>query len=218
MKTLIKKDIYLMGYYNVFIIIASMIGGFMTMVNKEYYLAQGGSLWFGIILIFLYFNSLTMEDYKTKEVILKSLPIDGKDIILSRYISMFIYTVLVFGIIFFSPYIYIFLYDIGFAVSPMPIWGLLFNIIFTMGFISIVVPVQYLNKNTSKRLNMILSFILVISPFIIKGIGDFNIIRLFKYIGNISFGIKPIIFIGLGILLYFISFEISAKLYKNIDR
>lgn len=217
MKTLIKKDIYLMGFYNVFIIMTSLIGGFMTMVNKEYYSAQVGSLWLGIILIYLYFNSLTREDYKTKDVILKSLPIDRKNIILSRYISMFIYTAFVFGIIFFSPYIYIFLYDIGFEVSPMPISGLVFNIIFAMGFISIVVPVQYLSRNTSKKLNIILSFILAISPIIIKGIGDFKIIRLFKYIGDISFGIEPIIFILSGMGIYFISFKTSEKLYKSIE-
>ncbi len=217
MKTLIKKDIYITGPYNIFMIIGSLFIGFMTMVNREYYLAQGGSLWGGIILIYLYFNSLTMEDYKTKDLILKSLPIDRRDIILSRYISMLIYTIFVFGIIFFSPYTYIFLYDIGFAVSPMPIWGLIFNIICAMGITSIVIPVQYLSRSISKRLNITLSILLVISPFIIKGIGDFSIIRLFKYIGNISFGIKPIIFILLSIGLYFISFKISESLYQNIE-
>lgn len=215
MKTLVRKDIQLMGFNNILIIMLGTLYGFMIILSNEADLTQSGSLLSGILLISIPLSSIIREERKTKDIVLKSLPIDISNIVLSRYITIFIYILFIFGITFLSSFIFSFSYDIPVIGKMISISDLLFNIIIIMIFISIILPFQYLKRKTSSIINIIIYFILIIIPIIIsKTNSNITMEKIFKYIGNIRFIVNPIIFILLGIGIYFLSFQISTKIYK----
>ena len=84
-----------MKSYNILIIMMGVLFGFMNVQTNEVDVAQAGSLFSGILLISIPLNNLIREESKTKDNILRSLPIDGRDIVLSRYITMFIYIIII---------------------------------------------------------------------------------------------------------------------------
>lgn len=219
MKTLVKKDIYLMKSYNILIIMMGTLLGFMNVQGNGTDVTQAGSLFSGILLITIPLSNLTKEEGKTKDIILKSLPIDRRAIVLSRYITMFIYIIFIFGITFISSYIFSFSYNPMVVGKPISLCGLLFNIIIVTIFIAIVLPVQYLKIRISSIINIIIYLSLVIIPFIISKINsNFVFAEVFTRIANRGFQISLIIYIPLGITLYYLSFLVSTKLYKSIDR
>ena len=218
-KTLVKKDISLNIFINIAVILGGLLLGFVITLFNEIGFSQIISLWFGVILIFYPLGALTTEDKKTKDIILRSLPIDRRHIVLSRYITMLIYSISIPVIVFLSPYIIGFMYGISFLFKPTSIWVLLFHIILTMIIVSIILPTQYLSGGISKVLSIGLYFILIIVPLIISQIDNgFINTKIYNYVGNIKYGMNSIILIFLGIVIYFLSSQVSIKLYKSIDR
>lgn len=218
-KTLVKKDISLMTFINIAVVIGGLILGFGITISNDSGFSQTISLWIGVILIFYPLGALATEDKKTKDTILRSLAIDKRDIVLSRYITMLIYSISIPGIIFISPYIFGFIYSITFATKLSSISALLFNIILTIIIISIILPAQYLSGKIGGMLNVSLYFILIVLPLIVSQIDNgFIITKISKYIGSMKYGMNSIILIFLGLVLYSLSFQISTKLYESIER
>lgn len=215
MKTLVKKDIHLIGNYNIFIIIVCLGGGFASFITNKIDLFNIVSLWVGIISIYLILEVLTAQDRITKDIILKSLPIDRKDIVLSRYITMLIYVICISIVIFLSSFIFGFYDDIFIIGNAIPILTLIFNIFLSIVFTSIILPVDYLSGKINRVLNKSIFSMTVIFPIIISKIDNGIIKMAFKYIGNWRLRINPVIYVLLGITLYYLSFLISAKLYKS---
>lgn len=219
MKTLVKKDIDLMGFYNLLIIIMGTLLGFMNIQGNGADVIQAGSLFSGILLITITLENLIKEEGKTKDIILKSLPIDRRDIVLSRYITIFIYIVFIFGITYISSYIFSFSYDPMVVGKPISLLGLLFNIIIVIILIAIVLPIQYLKRRISSMLNIIIYLSLFIMPFISSKINNnFVFSEVFTRIVNMGLEINTLIYIPIGIGFYYLSFKISTRIYKSIER
>ena len=170
MKILVKKDIDLMSAYNILIIMMGTLLGFMNVLGNGADVTQAGSLFSGILLITIPLSNLTKEEGKTKDIILKSLPIDRRDIVLSRYITMFIYIIFIFGITFISSYIFSFSYNPMVVGKPISLLGLLFNIIIVIILIAIALPVQYLKRRISSIINIIIYLSFQISTKLYKSI------------------------------------------------
>src|SRR5699024_5000328 len=161
---------------------------------------QALSLIYGLMLIIIPLYGLIKEEEKTKDLILKSLPIDKRDIVLARYLTVLIYILSISGIIFLSPFLFSFLYDGSIAGKLIPLSVLLYNVVIIMIFMSLFLPIQYLRRKISSVINVIVYLVIALSPKIIRQTyGRVDYFEFIRSIGNIRFFMSPLVYLSVGI-------------------
>lgn len=218
MKTLIKKDIQLVGWNNLIVLMLGLLLGTFSLTSYESEAPIFAIFWGSIMMIYIILTTLISEDRKTKDIILKSLPLDRKDIVLSRYMTMLIYLIFIYGIIYLTSQIYSYAEGLFAIGKPITISSIIFILVIAINLISIVIPIQYISIKVGKTLNILIYGLLILFPLMINRLDDAKLSKIVNSINNIRFMINPIIYILFGSVIYFISFLISTKLYKSIDR
>jgi len=169
----------------------------------------------------VYFVSIwiSQKDLKNKgDILLNSLPINRKDIVEGRYLSIFTYILLITIYIFTISHIATILTKDIFPGATMSGLSLLLVIGLSLIIFSIYLPFQYYNIGKIQVFNQIFYILLIILPTILgRYLDKIMTSRLLIYFMNLNLSLNGIILIilGLGIVLYLISIQVSIIIYKH---
>src|SRR5699024_8291503 len=151
----------------------------------------------------LYFVSvwISQKDLKNKgDILLNSLPVKRKDIVGGRYLSIFVYILLITIYIFIISHIATILTKDILPGATMSAFSLLLVIGLSLIFFSIYLPFQYYNIGKIQAFNQIFYILLIILPTILgRYLDKIMTSRLLLYFVNLNLSLNGIIFIILGL-------------------
>lgn len=222
MLKLVVKDLYLLRKSNIFIILYSL---FMSIIG----MFQNGVAYFLFpmcIFMMVYVTSFYINSYDDKndtEVYFVSLPINKKDIVRAKYLSLILYIIL-FGIsiIIFTNAIkaldsYLVLNILN--GKPANIWNIIGALISILFFYSFYYPFYFkFGGNKLRMANSLIFMVIVLLPAALSklsgGITD-NIV--FKWVTSLKYEQGLLLFSGVFFALYIVSMLLSQCLYYRRD-
>lgn len=215
MFNLVKKDLKLSTKINIFAVAYAMFISVMGMnvpvdlpVNIMYILGIINFVFVSVIY------SIGYDDKNKSEVVLNSFPIDRKDIVIGKYVALLIF-------IFISCISVFLLTNIikGLGVKPdgrpADIWDIVAAMSLLLVFYSIYYPL-YFKLGDLRMFNSILWMLVFVGPTILGKIGrKLESKGLLK--GMASLNIRQITLFAFifSILIYYISLQISKKIYMT---
>ena len=108
------------------------------------------------------------------------------------------------------------IFSITIAGNPATIWDVLFILGLSLVFFSIYLPSYYYNVGKAQAFNQIFYIILILLPNIISRFGNkVESTEIFRDIINMDWKIVILMFVGVGIVMYLISLQISKNIYKG---
>ena len=215
MFNLVKKDLKLATKINIFAVFYALFISAMGMslsnfppVNAMYILGI-------IMLVFIsviYSNGY--DDKNKSEVVLNSFPIDRKDIVRGKYVTLIIFILIscIFTFLFTNVIKVLGLKSEGMAAN---IWDIIVAISILLIFYSIYYP-MYFKLGDLRMFNSILWMLVFVGPTILAKIGKRfvteDLITKLSSLNLKQIGILVFIF---SIVMYVISLQISKKLYMT---
>ncbi|MCY6370886.1 ABC-2 transporter permease [Clostridium ganghwense] len=216
MFNLILKDVTVTKKTNIILVVYAVILSVIGLKMPE----ASGFLYIMSIFMIAYITILTANSYDEKykfHISLNSLPINKKDIVLSKYLSLVVY------VIFYSMVVILLtniLYSLGFKSSgrAATIWDLIVSFNILGIFYSIYYPLYYKFEGSKLRIfSFILYILVIVSPgYVVKLIKTTNgqhILYLLSKINNIN--TLHLSFFVVVLIIMFISIQISTKIYSN---
>jgi hypothetical protein len=217
MKQLVIKDMRLLKIINLVILCGGILFGYIGVSIDHVYKSK---LVYGFAMfIMVYMVSMFSTQYDVKgktDMMLNSFPVDRYDIVKSKYISMGLYILFITGVVFLSSNISRIIFNTTIAGNPATIWDVLFIFGLSLVFFSIYLPFHYYNVGKAQVFNQIFYIILILLPNIISRFGNkIGSTEIFQGIINMDWEIVILMFVGVGIIMYLISLQISKNIYKG---
>ncbi|WMM25136.1 ABC-2 transporter permease [Tissierella sp. MB52-C2] len=217
MKQLVIKDIRLLKIINLVILCGGILFGYIGMSIDHVYKSK---LVYGFAMfIMVYMVSMFSTQYDVKgktDMMLNSFPVDRYDIVKSKYISMGLYILFITGVVFLSSNISRIIFNTTIAGNPATIWDVLFIFGLSLVFFSIYLPFHYYNVGKAQAFNQIFYIILILLPNVIRRFGKkVENTEIFQGIINMDWKIVILMFVGVGVIMYLISLQISKNIYKG---
>ncbi|WP_416197145.1 MAG: ABC-2 family transporter protein [Sporanaerobacter sp.] len=214
MFNLVKKDLKLSTKINIFAVVYAMFISAMGMnlpvdlpVNIMYILGIINFVFVSVIY------SIGYDDKNKSEVVLNSFPIDRVDIVRGKYVTLIIFILIsVFTLLFTNAIEALGLKSAG---RPADIWDIVAAMSLLLVFYSIYYPL-YFKLGDLRMFNSILWMLVFVGPTILGKIGrKLESKGLLK--GMASLNIRQITLFAFifSILIYYISLQISKKLYMT---
>lgn len=217
MKGLIKKDLYNLSSYKMSLLIALIFCSCFVLMDNVVF----GPVVFGVILGMIALSTFNYDETSKSEKYILSLPVTKKEIVISKYILAIISSILgtLLGMI-----ISIVLVKGYNMIQTSEVITLDMDILFstTIGSIfgialiqAIQIPSMYKWGAERGRIQMfvILIAIAVLGTLLFGALKEID----FTFLRNMFNQYGLIIIILLTIIIYFISYKISLKIYKNKD-
>lgn len=215
MFNLVKKDLKLSTKINIFAVAYAMFISVMGMnvpvdlpVNIMYIL---GIITFVFVSVIY---SIGYDDKNKSEVVLNSFPIDRKDIVRGKYVTLLIF-------IFISCISVFLLTNIikGLGVKPdgrpADIWDIVAAMSLLLVFYSIYYPL-YFKLGDLRMFNSILWMLVFVGPTILAKLGKrFVTEDLMIKLSSLNLGQISLLIFIFSIAMYFISLQISKKIYMT---
>ncbi|MDR7855432.1 ABC-2 transporter permease [Tissierella sp.] len=217
MKNLVIKDIKVLRFMNLFIlvvgIVSAIIGNTVNEILKSKLIYGYGIF----LMVYVSISYTTQYDIKAKsDIMLNSLSINRNDIVKARYISSILYLLFSIGVIFIATNISKYLFASNNLGNPVKILDMLFLSGICLIFISLFLPFQYYNMEKVQIFNSIFYIILVLSPNLVsKYMPNIGTSKWFDAAMKMDFKSITYSLLGLGIILCFISLQISKQIYKT---
>lgn len=215
MFNLVKKDLKLATKINIFAVFYALFISAMGMslsnfppVNAMYILGI-------IMLVFIsviYSNGY--DDKNKSEVVLNSLPIDRVDIVRGKYVTLIIFILIscVFTLLFTNAIKTLGLKPDG---RPADIWDIVTAISLLLVFYSVYYP-MYFKLGDLRMFNSILWMLVFIGPTILAKIGKrFVTKELITKLSSLNLKQIGLLVFIFSLVMYFISLQISKKLYMT---
>ena len=216
MKYLVMKDIKLLRFVHLFILVwgigAGIIGTFVDNIIKSK-IVYG----YGIILM-IYIFSMMLSQYNTKtktDIIINSFPVTRANVVRAKYIVTIVYMVFSAGVVLISSIILKSIFGNIFLGSAATIFDMVFIIGLSLIVFAFYLVFEYYNIGKIAAYNQLLLILLASGPSLLSKYGPK--IENIKWINKLSkMDLKSITFIllGFGIILYFISLQLSKQIYK----
>lgn len=215
MKELIMKDFKVLKFMNLWMLFMGILFGFIGTTSTIPFnsIVYG----YGIFVMTYMFSIFTLqiEERSKSYIMVISLPTNRERIVLAKYISTMIY--LLFSVIFVLLIAMISI--VLFPSSLMENTPSIFNISLIIGlcliFLSIYLPFQYYNVGKVQAFNQVFYIFLILLPNIIPRFASkIESTNIFQKSINMNFKSVTFIILGIGILLYLISLNLSQKIYK----
>ena len=212
MKTLIKKDIKIVGILISFvlIILGLLLATILKLVDDNFirYIFYIGIMIFmlGWVHAQLWANDL----YFKSDLFLNSLPLDRRIIVSSRYVTMLVYISYIALIVFVSSYTFV---D-GSPVYPINVNEILNISSITILLIAFYLPTYYLRENKDDRTYDILIFIIMAIIMILRS-SYINKNILYRSISILDLNQSPLLFILISLASYIGSLYFSIKIYES---
>ncbi|NLK43347.1 MAG: ABC-2 transporter permease [Tissierellia bacterium] len=217
MKHLILKDVKVLTIANMTMPIVWWLLSYNVKVRGNTFYAKTLFYSFFFITIFVISLLLTRYDENSNiDIILNSLPIDRRLIVRARYISIALYTVFIslgFFIVFnltFTRFARIF------GSVSASFLDMLFIIGLALIFYSFYLPFHYLSLGKAYTFIQIFVAILILLPVLILKYGERLLsIDLINTLFNTGFRNLVFILLGLGIVLYLLSLQLTKLIYNS---
>ncbi|WP_066495218.1 ABC-2 transporter permease [Abyssisolibacter fermentans] len=222
MLKLVVKDLYLLRKSNIYIILYSLFMSIIGMFQNDVaYFLFPMCIFMMVYVTSFYINSY--DDKNDSEVYFVSLPINKKDIVRAKYLSLILYIIL-FGIstIIFTNAIkaldsYLVLNILN--GKPANIWNIIGALISILFFYSFYYPFYFkFGGNKLRMANSLIFMIIVLLPAALSklsgGITD-NVV--FKWVTSLKYEQGLLLFSGVFLALYIVSMLLSQCLYYRRD-
>ncbi|MBU5439937.1 ABC-2 transporter permease [Tissierella sp. MSJ-40] len=216
MKNLVMKDLRLTTKMNIFALLYGIIIGFTGLMINDVYRSKtmyivGMSL--SIYIVAIYTSGF--EGRAKSDIILNSFPINRIDIVKAKYVSMIIYIILGGMFIIIPTQIFKLIGSFSGKVgNPASLFDFLFVLALSLIFYSIYLPFYYKSDDGLRTFNQVFYMIMIIIPGVIGKLGKkIEGTELFSYIIGMDLKSVILILLGLGVVLYIISLQISKQIY-----
>ncbi|HZJ83526.1 MAG TPA: ABC-2 transporter permease [Clostridia bacterium] len=215
MKQLIIKDIRLLGFVNLIVIIVAIIGGYIGATFVESLKANFAYGFSMIVSLFLINNMISAKESKTKsDPLMISMPVNKFDIIKARYFTMIIYVSGILG----TMYIVSHLSKIIFGHingNPLDLIGISIISSIMIIFLSFHIPFQYYSLQSAQLFSVFLYLLIMLAPNIINRLNiDISSLSFIETILTMDFAIIGSILLVVALVFYFISSLVSKGIYE----
>ena len=216
MKNLVLKDMRLLGAYNIFFLgLALGLGVLGTIVNTDieatlvYVFASLIPMY--ILVIRMSINDMT----NNANPLLISLPVKRFDIVMSRYVSIFIYTFLISGLVFLSSNISRLFFD-GRNGAVFNLTSMLFTASVIFIILSVNIPFQYHDARKTQIFNSVFYAAVILIPNLIGRL-DIDLINngIIQKIFNLNFKVLAPLLLLISLIIYVGSLFVSKSIYSK---
>ena len=215
MKQLVLKDIRLLGFLNIILLVAGMfIGG-----SGAFYGEAGQSnivyLVASFIGVYIILINLSNKDIKFNAApFMLSLPVKRFDLVKARYITVFLYIISVLGVLFVSSSVVsMFLQS---KVSYFKVHYIFLTISLILLFASVNIPFQYFDQQKAQIFNVLLYALLLLSPRIYDILRlDFLSKGLLEKAAGLNIPLLAFIVFLISLFVYFSSIFLSKFIYER---
>lgn len=216
MKSLIMKDIRLTRFMNLWMLFIGLLFGYIgttSIIVFKSKIIYGYGI-FVMVYMFSMFSFQQDEKFKS-DIILNSFPFNRDDIIMARYTTTIIYLVFSAITIFIVANISINIFDDSFIGSMPTLFDILFIIGICLLFLSMYLPFQYYYMEKAQIFNSLFYALLILLPNLIsKYIPKVESIKWINNLVEMDLKTITLMLVGLGIILYFISLQLSKQIYR----
>ena len=216
MLNLVKKDLKLSKKINIFAVIYALFIATMGLIMPDHPVANILYVLGIIILIFvsvIYTNGY--DDKYKSEIILNSFPIDRRNIVRGKYITLVIYIIIACSAVLIFTNI---IFKLGIITNGRSanIWNAIFATNISLIFYSIYYPFYFKLGEGLRSFNTILWILMTVSPAIISK--SFKKLEEIGYLGKIlSIDINKInlYLLIFSLIMFYISLQISKRIYMG---
>lgn len=219
MRALILKD-FLLSKKIIWIVSLFIIfwGGLGTFVNPEI----GSIIYIYLAFFIAYYCTIMLFGFDEKvdsDTFINSLPVKRRDVVISRYVFIFIYSILIcFSILAISKSINLTPFkgiSMGRYFSPIEIITAMTII---MGFMSVYLPFNYFSIGKVKAFNQIFYLFLIIVPGILFRFVSEKSLKVFTdFLQGLNSYTIIMLIILITLILYFSSMLFSMRIYRIKD-
>ncbi|HFL3828452.1 TPA: ABC-2 transporter permease [Clostridioides difficile] len=216
MFNLVKKDFILSRKINIF---AAIYALFIAAMGRSVPNHPISSILYMLGMIMLIFISVIYtngydDKYKT-EIVLNSFPIDKRDIVRGKYLTLIIYIIIGCGAVLIFTNIFM-VSDIGVNSKGASIWNAIFAANVSLIFYSIYYPFYFKIGEGIRSFNTILWIIMTVSPAIIsKSMKSLEKIWQLEKILSIDINKINIYLLIFSLLIFYISMQVSKSIYLH---
>lgn len=215
MINLIKKDLILSKKMNIFGIIYALFVAAMGASQPDSIVSNLIYILVIIMLVFIFVIYTNGYDNYKSEMLFNSLPIDRRNIVRSKYLTLIIFTVSACGIVFLlSKSMYLF----GFTEldNSLSIQIAILIVSIVLIFYSIYYPYYFKVGESIRSFNSVLWILTMIGPGALTKIlktswGNEMLTKL----AAIDFNTINLYILALSLIMYYISLQISKGIYKR---
>lgn len=214
MLNLVKKDLKLSKKINIFAAIYALFISAMGLSVSQDILSNVLYILGMIILIFvsvIYTNGY--DDKYKSEIALNSLPIDRRNIVRGKYISLIIYIIISCGSVFIFTNL-IRMMNIVQSGEGASLWNIIIATNIALIFYSLYYPFYFKLGDGLRNFNTILWILMTVGPTIAsKSVGYLMKLGYLEKLMNIDINRINIYLLVFSIAIYYISLQISKKIY-----
>ena len=221
MKNLVLKDIRLLGFLNIpLILVPLVLGSIGPRVGSNHLVPTFIYAIATLVSIYLLVIRITVNDMKSNaNSLLISLPVKKFDIVRSRYISVLLYSIVIAALIFLSSNISDMLGGIVFSSGNGATFSLVavaFTLSVVIFFLSINIPLQYHSPRKTQIFNGLLYASIIIFPNIYDSLGlDFLNPELLEKILSLNLNLLAPMLLGISLVIYMVSSFVSKAIFEN---
>lgn len=211
---LIKKDLKLSIKINLFAVIYVLFISVNGLLSKD--LLIGNIIYVLSIIIFTFVVVIYVNGFDDKyksEVILNSFPLDRRNIVRSKYITLIIFILISSAVIVALTNVLPMLLNIdGRASANIHTVIIAANVLLL--FYSIYYPIYFKVGEGLRTFNTILWLLLVIGPnLLVKALKTLDQRKLLEILAHIDLDKINLYLLGISLIIYYLSLQISKKIY-----
>lgn len=164
-----------------------------------------------LIFLFLTGNKSPFAFGNKEDILLNSLPLKRKDIVKDKYICFLIYIFSINAAFFAGSLLFSSASDKYFEISFC-----LLMLFMSILYVAINLPLEYFDDKISNKINSFLYMGFIFIPIILEKFIHVN--KMLYFIKSIiSFFGANVFFMGISLILYYVSYKISCKIYEKKD-
>lgn len=216
MKNLVLKDIRILGAINMLLLAAPLIFGVIGTRVDDKYMSTIIYFMAALVPVYLVIIRISINDMQSNaNPLLISLPVKKFDIVKSRYITIFIYALIVTGFVFLSSNISRTFFNS--RNSPaFSLTAMLFTICIILLFFSVNIPFQYYNTRKTQVFNSLFYLFIMLAPNLVRKIDiNLNSNSIIQKILSLDFNLLAPLLLLISLIIYVGSSFISKTIFSR---
>lgn len=216
MKQLVFKDIRLIGFINIILVLVALAVGAMGSYYGDIF--KSNAIYIVAISIGTYLIAMTLTNkdvlYNVQPLLI-SMPTKRFNIIVARYSTILLYIVFLITTVFLSSNISKLIFN-NINESTFTLVPMIFTASLLLVLLSITIPINYYDIKKAQIANALLYMFIILFPNVYDRLGlDFINPNLLENVSKLNFNIiTPVIFI-ISLSMYFVSMMVSKSIYAK---
>lgn len=216
MKYLVIKEIKVLRFVNIFILAWGLAAGLAGTMVEGMFMSKviyGYGIFF---MVFIYSMMSTQYSMKNRtDIVINSLPITRYDVVRAKYITVILYMLFGALVVFISSNIAVRIFPNSLTNSNAILQNMLLNIGLSLIFFSVYLVIQFYNIDKIQIFNAIFYILFILAPNLLKRfIPNIADTKWSNKLSSLNLNKISLILIGIGMILYLISMQISKQIYK----